>query len=108
MNGLRLDDLDRLISALYETALQPTLWPQWFSTAATTFSGSSGMSLVQIPQSGTVDILGVKGFSPHALQLYADYYHQCDLWALRGRGKLARANTSADLCTDEIPAPSEP
>lgn len=107
MDELRGDDLDQLIAGLYETALQPTLWPDWFSAAATAFGGNSGLSLVQSPRSGAVDMLGVRGLSAQAMQLYADHYHTCDLWTQRSGRTLMRATISADLCTDEEFANSE-
>ena len=107
MDELRGDDLDQLIAALYETALQPTLWPEWLSTAAAAFGGNSGLSVVQSPRTGAVDMLGVHGLSAQAMQLYAGHYHTCDLWTQRSGRTLMRATISADLCTDEEFANSE-
>lgn len=107
MNRIQADDLDRLIAAMYETALHPKLWPAWFETAATAFGGNSGLSLVQSPRSGEADMLGVQGLSMQAMQLYADHYHKCDLWTQRSGRTLMQATISADLCTDEEFANSE-
>lgn len=101
MGVIRGDDPDRLIADLYETALQPTLWTEWFSTVADKFGSSSGLCLVQTSQIGALDVLGARGFSDHASQLYADYCHQCDQWVQRFGRTQVRARTRADLCTDE-------
>lgn len=107
MAGLQRDDLDRLIGAVHETALAPDLWPDWFSMSAAMFGSSSGLSLVQSMNGGGVDLLGTHNFGADALQLYAERYHQCDLWAQRLAMTPMRARLSADLCTDEEFANSE-
>jgi DNA-binding CsgD family transcriptional regulator/PAS domain-containing protein len=103
----RSDDLDRLIGAVHETALAPELWPDWFSMAAAAFYSSSGLSLVQSMKDGTVDLLGTHNFGADSLQLYAEHYHQCNLWAQRLAMTPMHALLSADLCTDEEFANSE-
>lgn len=107
MKRLGQGDLDRLVAELYETALQERLWPEWFGRAASAFGGNSGLSVVQSPQTGAVDVLGIQGLSPQAIGLYAEYYHSRDLWAARSAARLMQATLSADLCSDAEFANSE-
>lgn len=107
MAEFRRDDLDRLIGAVYETALAPDLWSDWYSMAAAAFDASSGMTLVQSMNNGGVDLLGTHNFGADGLRLYAEHFHKCDLWAQRLAARPMRALLSADICTDEEFANSE-
>jgi DNA-binding CsgD family transcriptional regulator/PAS domain-containing protein len=103
----REQDLDHLIAGLYDIAITPDLWTDWLASAAKCFGSNSGLALTQDKRSGAVDLLSAHRFSEHALRLYGEYYHKCDLWAQRSGKTLMKAAISADICSDEEFANSE-
>jgi DNA-binding CsgD family transcriptional regulator/PAS domain-containing protein len=101
------DNLERAIAGLYDAALRPELWTDWLASTTRLMGGHTSLAMAQNIRSGTIDLLSTHNFSPEAMALYGQYFHQHDLWTKRSAARPMQATLSADLCTDEEFAQSE-
>lgn len=100
----RADDLSALIDAVYDAALDETLWPVLAARIAQAFaSTSTGMAVQsQMPARRRVELLGfTANFDAAAIEDYRTHYWQRDIWAERGaKAGLGRVLASKDIISD--------
>lgn len=91
-------DWDGVVASVYEAAAGIGSWQSVARDLLDVLEGSSA-SLMVVGPGGAPELLAMPGYSPTALQLYADHYHRVDLWAVLGR---LRPSMRAVLGTDHV------
>jgi DNA-binding CsgD family transcriptional regulator/PAS domain-containing protein len=74
--------LSSLLGLLYDAASDHTLWTPFLESLAEHIGGHAAALVMH--QSGVRSIALNAGMSTESVDLYADYYHAVDTWAIRG------------------------
>lgn len=90
---------DRVISAIYDTVLQPSSWQQCFHQMRGLVGADSMLATLQDPARGQAELLA-SNLDPRFLQAYADEWWTRDTWAMAG---MARTRGQSFLVTELVP-----
>jgi DNA-binding CsgD family transcriptional regulator len=93
------EELSKLISSVYDAALDPTQWPRLAQMLAQSFGAeSSAIFQINLTQ-GSAALMGITGnFDAKAMSEYEAYYHQKDLWAsAMSKSAAGRAMLGTDI-----------
>ncbi len=98
------DELLSLIDRLYETAINPELWPFFALTLARCFGCESGVVQVQNRERNIVSRLSTtSNYTPELNEAYRSYYYRHDLWVAGGMmTPTGRSLVSQDLVDDAV------
>jgi DNA-binding CsgD family transcriptional regulator len=98
--------VSQIIDGIYDSVISPEGWADWLETIALTFGATTAFLGVQSATMST-DIIASHNLSSRILQLYGEYYHQCDFFSERAALFPSKACLSEDLYTDAEFANSE-
>ncbi|PJN95583.1 hypothetical protein CNY89_07615, partial [Amaricoccus sp. HAR-UPW-R2A-40] len=99
----RPEDFAAVLGDFSEAALDPAFWIPAIEGLLRLHGGTSGSLMTLDQQGGAPDPLAMLGFSDKAFELYAEHYHQVDLWADLGRqNPQLRGVLGQSLVPDEV------